>query len=70
MATLSFESHERPEFDVIKTILLQAREEFQDYDKSGEFRSLQVKPLSIASTKLTFLVLYQPLIKILKVDKK
>ena len=70
MATLSFESHERPEFDVIKTILLQAREEFQDYDKSGEFRSLQVKPLSIPSTKLTFLVLYQPLIKILKVDKK
>ena len=35
-------SHERPEFDVIKTILHQAKDEFQDYDKSGEFRSLQV----------------------------
>jgi len=34
-------SHERPEFDVIKTILHQAKDEFQDYDKSGEFRSLQ-----------------------------
>ena len=36
------ESQLRPEFDVIRELLECARHEFQDYDKSGEFRSLQV----------------------------
>ena len=37
------DSQSRPEFDVIRELLEAARHEFQDYDKSGEFRSLQVK---------------------------
>jgi len=35
------DSQSRPEFDVIRELLEAARHEFQDYDKSGEFRSLQ-----------------------------
>ena len=31
----------RPEFDVIRELLEAARHEFEDYDASGEFRSLQ-----------------------------
>jgi len=35
------ESQMRPEFDVIRELLEAARHEFEDYDASGEFRSLQ-----------------------------
>ena len=43
------DSQSRPEFDVIRELLEAARHEFQDYDKSGEFRSLQV---TLRSSKL------------------